>query len=478
MAIIYTYPLASTPVDANDLVIITDVSDNNKSKNTTIQSIIDLAGTGGGTGLDGEFAFFDGNGTTIKGSDLLTTSNNKVFIKDYISHKDNSTGDTAFFGFNNDNEFLVYLGTNASERLELKPDTFVVKTDSGNKISAGPDFVSLFVDDGVNPATVALSTQQYGIFVKGFGANSGSVRYYAGDNNSYVGIQASPTTAAQPENYILTLPNTAPAASGKVLATSNAVNPYQLEWITPSSGGSNLAIEDENNVVADAATTINFTGGGVTASGDNTQVDVEVLPRLNHGFSPFPISQGSDTIQIQGGDSLAIAAQAICDIAAGQLTITRIFGKLPADCVINVAVYTGSLTFQGGTSLAYFGSTTVSGNAGSPNSNINNIFFVDVPVGTKNNWVPIAGTPIIVIIEIDNSANANDDAYILGTQTAASKPSIFQENLSFEVTPPQNQTSIFNNTNTVLGQQVNTILNFGSAAATNKRVCQHFDPDI
>ena len=104
MAIIYTYPLASTPVDANDLVIITDVSDNNKSKNTTIQSIIDLAGTGGGTGLDGEFAFFDGNGTTIKGSDLLTTSNNRVFIKDYISHKDNSTGDTAFFGFNNDNQ--------------------------------------------------------------------------------------------------------------------------------------------------------------------------------------------------------------------------------------------------------------------------------------------------------------------------------------------------------------------------------------
>ena len=111
MAIIYTYPLASTPIESSDLVLITDVSDNNKSKNTTIQSIIDLAGTGGGTGLDGEFAFFDGNGSTIKGSDLLTTDSSRLYIKDYIYHKENSTANGAYFGYSDNNHFLLYLGT-------------------------------------------------------------------------------------------------------------------------------------------------------------------------------------------------------------------------------------------------------------------------------------------------------------------------------------------------------------------------------
>ena len=65
------------------------------------------------------------------------------------------------------------------------------------------------------------------------------------------------------------------------------------------------------------------------------------------------------TITIAAGGSLAIAAQTICDIAAGQLTVTRVFGDLPEECTINVAVYTGSLTFQGGTSLAYFANKTL-----------------------------------------------------------------------------------------------------------------------
>lgn len=468
MAIIYTYPLASTPIESSDLVLITDVSDNNKSKNTTIQSIIDLAGTGGGTGLDGEFAFFDGNGSTIKGSDLLTTDSSRLYIKDYIYHKENSTANGAYFGYSDNNHFLLYLGTAgvAEERLVLSSDFFQVKTDSGNKISAGPDFVSLFVDDGVNPATVALSTQQYGIFVKGFGANSGSVRYYAGDESSYVGIQASPLSATAPESYILTLPNEGPSASGKVLATNNAASPYQLEWVTPSGTGGNLAIEDEGSSVATAAQKLNFTGGGVTASGDNTEVVVNVLPRLNHGFSPFPIYQGSGTNTIAAGSSLAIACQTVCDIAAGQLTITRIFGDLPQECTINVAVYSGSLTFQGGTSLVYFATKTLDATDAT-----NQLHAVTEAVGTKNNWVPAAGTPISIIIEIDNSSGASD-AVLLGSSTASN----YSLTLAFEVEPPQNQTSIFTNANTALGSQVNTILNYGGKTVTTKRVCNHFDP--
>ena len=46
MAIIYTYPRLSGQPEGSDLVLITDVSDDNKSKNTTIQSINDLGPQG------------------------------------------------------------------------------------------------------------------------------------------------------------------------------------------------------------------------------------------------------------------------------------------------------------------------------------------------------------------------------------------------------------------------------------------------
>jgi hypothetical protein len=52
MAIIYTYPRLSGQPDGSDLVLITDVSDDNKSKNTTIQSINDLGPQGTVTDVD------------------------------------------------------------------------------------------------------------------------------------------------------------------------------------------------------------------------------------------------------------------------------------------------------------------------------------------------------------------------------------------------------------------------------------------
>ena len=46
MPIIYTYPRLSGELQGNDLILITDVSDGNKTKNTTIQSINDLGPQG------------------------------------------------------------------------------------------------------------------------------------------------------------------------------------------------------------------------------------------------------------------------------------------------------------------------------------------------------------------------------------------------------------------------------------------------
>ena len=197
------------------------------------------------------------------------------------------------------------------------------------------------------------------------------------------------------------------------------------------------------------------------------------LPRLNHGFSPFPIYQGSNTIAVTSGSSLAIAGQTICDIAAGQLTITRVFGNLPEGCIIKVAVYSGSLTFPNSTKLVYFGTETVDATTA-----VNDIHTIDAPFGEANNWIPVAGTPITTVIEIDNSSGQTN-AQLLGTLGAASLPQVFQTRLAFEVAPVDPETSIFDAAgtgNTVLGSSIQTIGNYGGRSVTSKRVCQHFDP--
>ena len=244
-----------------------------------------------------------------------------------------------------------------------------------------------------------------------------------------------------------------------------------------SAAGSSLTVQDDTTPSYADISTINFIGGGVAVGNPSAgQANITVLPRLNHGFSPFPIYQGSNTIAVVAGSSLAIAGQTICDIAAGQLTITRVFGNLPEECIIKVAVYSGSLTFPSSTQLVYFGTTTVNAT-----TVVNDIHTIDEPFDASagNSWVPVAGTPITTVIEIDNS-NGSTNAQLLGTLGAASLPSVFQTRLAFEVAPVAPATSVFDAAgtgNTVLNSSIQTIGNYAGRSVTSKRVCQHFDPD-
>ena len=98
MAIIYTYPTKATPVD-NDLILISDSADSNKTKQVTVASIkgqtagvtsiiagnnVTISSTGaGGTGDvtveaagGGTFSVQDSGGTVITGIDTLDFNNN------------------------------------------------------------------------------------------------------------------------------------------------------------------------------------------------------------------------------------------------------------------------------------------------------------------------------------------------------------------------------------------------------------------
>ena len=58
--------------------------------------------------------------------------------------------------------------------------------------------------------------------------------------------------------------NTSTAADGEVLSWNATTSDY--DWVA-QSGGSSLSIQDEGSALSTAATTLNFVGAGVTASG-------------------------------------------------------------------------------------------------------------------------------------------------------------------------------------------------------------------
>lgn len=210
-------------------------------------------GTVTGTGTIAEFSFFNST-SSIASTDLLTIGSSRLYIKDYIYHKDNSTGNTAFFGFNTDNEFLVYLDTGAQERLQLKDDFFAAYTGVTPKISAGATYASLaheLVTAAPSPMQSAstLITTERGFKVsttyKSTVANSdlgfgGQIQFAASqDAGKYVGLMG-PISSELTSNYNLMLPN-APGTSGQILAcgsTPFGTSPNQfrkLEWTDPTT---------------------------------------------------------------------------------------------------------------------------------------------------------------------------------------------------------------------------------------------------
>ena len=81
-------------------------------------------------------------------------------------------------------------------------------------------------------------------------------------------------------NYTLTFPDDDGSAD-QVLKTDGSGN---LSWVNQSGGGGSLTIQDESSALSTSATTLNFVGAGVTATG----------------------SGASKTITIPGGSGVAV----------------------------------------------------------------------------------------------------------------------------------------------------------------------------
>ncbi len=293
MAIIFTYPKKGLPV-AGDSIVITDSESSDPDDRTKTASLGTLRlaiGAIGGTGTVDTIPVFTGTTTLGDSPFTIDTSTDSLDIPTFIRH----IGDTdSQFGFQADNHFRVKtngqttiqsvsrtdengvegqvagLYFNSSQRFFTRTDgvevegsifmpgyikhlgdsdsffgfsqdnNFILHTDSGVKIAAGPTGVTLYNDENgsTTVSKESLLTYDSGIIVKGGTENSfargGAVRFYTSTNNGYVGI-SGPTTSGT--NYEVVLPNAVGTAS-QVLKLPSTIGstPYQLEWGDAGSG--------------------------------------------------------------------------------------------------------------------------------------------------------------------------------------------------------------------------------------------------
>jgi hypothetical protein len=344
MAIIFTYPTKATPA-LTDTVVITDSESEDpedRTKQISIASIKTTMGVVDGTGTTGTIPVF--TGATTLGDSTITTSGNNISIPGYIAR----TGfpDT-YFGYeatgNSKNIALVsngtqtvrsisdgtnsygWLGHNGNTRLyatstgaQLQGDyfdipkyirhvsdtdsffgfsganSFILDTESGRKIAAGPDHVTLYSDTSETATTTSVArfaTATTGAIVYGqtiaAGAASergGIIRYYNNANDRYVGI-SGPVT--QGTSYQVRLPDSVGEA-GQVLKLNTPIiggSTQDLVWGDAAgityTAGINISISGTNVISATNTTYTTATSGtlglvkiGYPESGKNYPVEL------------------------------------------------------------------------------------------------------------------------------------------------------------------------------------------------------------
>ena len=237
---------------------------------TTIQSISrtdELGNTGQVAGLyfNGSQRFFTrGGGVEVEGS---------IFMPGYIKHLGEND---SFFGFS-------------------AGDNFILNTDSGKKIEAGPGIVTLYSDTSETATTTSVArfaTSTTGVIVYGqtvvAGAASergGIVRYYNNANDRFVGI-SGPVT--QGINYQVRLPDSVGTA-GQVLKLNNPLISGQTQ---------DLVWGDASGI----ETPISTADGGIGVSTSSVLYNLLIGDGISGATNSFTQSGDSDTaIQLPVG---------------------------------------------------------------------------------------------------------------------------------------------------------------------------------
>ena len=226
MAIIYTYPTKASPA-ADDLILISDSADSNKTKQIKVSS---LPSSGAGitlttTGTSGAATLV---GTVLNIPNYATSSGLSIF--------DEGSG----VGLNIDK--LDFIGTGVSAAVDGNDNTKVnISVPGGGGAPDSPANSVQFNEAGAFGGSANLTFDNtnknlavtHTVDIKGDGANAGKLKLYCESTTQphAITIEGPAHSGASP--YTLKLPSPAPT-SNQVLEYENSTN--NLRWInTPAS---------------------------------------------------------------------------------------------------------------------------------------------------------------------------------------------------------------------------------------------------
>ena len=249
MAIIYSYPLMTSTVSGEDLLLITDVSDNKKTKSIKVSSLPSSGGGGGDTyTLQAEAKSSNsiplkldaavGSDSTVnltEGSNITLTRNSATEITIASTGGVTPSAPLNSVQFNNNSAF------GGSANLTFSTDTLTIKDN---------------------------------VIIRGDGTtNAGKLRLECFDNvNTHYIDLIGPDHGGGAASYSVKFPATGPGGNQKILQSDASGN---LSWInTPSSGGGG-SVDSVNttdgtyiNLTPNSATT-----GAVTVTADLSAAD-------------------------------------------------------------------------------------------------------------------------------------------------------------------------------------------------------------
>lgn len=349
MAIIYTYPVKATAA-ADDLILISDSADSNKTKQVKVSSLPSSGAEGTPSAPLNSIQF--NNNSAFGGSANLTYAADTLTIQDNIVIKGDGTADASKLKFNcfNNNHHVEIIGPDhnnspASYSITLPNKIATQSAVSGGRVlevnSSGvgnwiatPASTAPQGDDGqyqykngssfsgadnlrfdadkIHIGKGGATPTRGQLVMYGDGTNASDIQLYNSGNNRSLTIAQQ---AGATQDLTLTFPGVAPGGNDKILQSDSS---GQLSWInTPTgttySAGTGLSLTGTTFANTDLGSSQyiykNFTatsGGTATANSNN---------------DTLTLAAGSGITTTRSGDTITIAATGGSGAAGGQTPV-------------------------------------------------------------------------------------------------------------------------------------------------------------
>ena len=199
-------------------------------------------------------------------------------------------------------------------------------------------------------------------------------------------FDADQTVGSGQDNYVLTYDH----STGKI----------SLEASAGGGGGSSITVQDEGSSLSTAATTINFVGNGVVASGTGSTKTITI----SGGGSGVTVQEEGSSLSTSGTTLNFVGAGVTASGTGATKTITVPGGGTIDSAGVNILIgnATGSLTginhfdYEATANQTTFGGADIDGNTLSYTAGAIQVFLNGILLTDSNDYVATGGTNVIL----------------------------------------------------------------------------------